>query len=87
MDEFTHLEHASELVTVDMELMRRLLKLAENALGNAVECLEQHDKHRGRETRKNRAIANLYISDIALCHDSISEIRAAIGWPEMADEV
>ena len=68
------------MTTVDQELLRRALVVANDAKELATEMLTQHDATLGRTTRKNRMWAFELERTIARAETTIGELRRALGW-------
>jgi len=68
-------------VSVDQEVLRRCIIVAESAADNARECLNTHDNTVGRTTRKNRTLADLYEREIKAAGLMVMELRQLLGWP------
>ena len=68
----------STLVSVDQELLRRAIAVAEAATENAAECLQIHDNTLGRTTRKNKAVGDLLERDVEEARRLMRELRSVL---------
>jgi hypothetical protein len=68
-------------VSVNEEILRRALAIAEDAREFSLELLTRHDEDLGRNTMKNKMWAEQLEKSIAQAKVGITELRAALGWP------
>ena len=73
------LELQPTFVSVDMELIRKSLAIAEDAKEFAQELLTRHDDELGRTTKKNKMWADQLEKSIAQTVSGISDLRKALG--------
>jgi hypothetical protein len=66
-------------VSVDMEIIRKSLAIAEDAKEFAQELLTRHDDELGRTTKKNKMWADQLEKSIAQTVSGISDLRKALG--------
>ena len=68
------------MITVDQELLRRALVVAEDCNEFAAELLIHHDANLGRTTKKNQMWAEELEKAIVRADVAIVELRRALGW-------
>jgi len=68
-------------VSVNEEVLRRALAVADDAREFAQELLTRHDEDLGRTTMKNKMWAEQLEKSIAQAKVGITELRTALGWP------
>jgi hypothetical protein len=68
-------------VSVDQELIRRVITVVESAIENASECMMTHDHNLGRTTRKNKYVGDMYERDVEESRQLRRELRVVMGWP------
>ena len=68
------------MTTVDQELLRRALVVAQDCTELATELLIQHDRNLGRTTKKNQMWAEELEKAIIRADATIGELRRALGW-------
>ncbi len=68
-------------VSVNQEIVRRALAIAEDAREFAQELLTRHDEELGRTTLKNKMWAEQLEKSITQAKVGITELRTALGWP------
>lgn len=75
------MEMQPTFVSVDQEILRRALAIAEDAREFAQELLTRHDEELGRTTLKNKMWAEQLEKSITQAKVGITELRTALGWP------
>ena len=65
--------------SVDTELLRLAIAVAEAAIENATACMQIHDSTLGRTTRKNKHIGDLLDGDIELAQRLMRELKCHVG--------
>lgn len=68
-------------VSVDIEVLRAALAIAEDAREFAQELLTRHDDELGRTTKKNRMWAEQLEKSVNQAKVGIERLRTALGWP------
>jgi hypothetical protein len=67
--------------SINEEVLRRALAVAEDAREFAQELLARHDEELGRTTKKNKIWAEQLEKSIAQAKVGITELRTTLGWP------
>ena len=73
-------QHMATFITVDQELLRRALVVAQDCTELASEMLVHHDANFGRTTKKNQMWAAELEKAIVRADVAIVELRRALGW-------
>ena len=67
--------------SVDQEILRAALAVAEDCRDFATELLAIHDANLGRELKRHKMMAMELEKSIANARKTIEQMRAAMGWP------
>ena len=78
---FVHQGHQPTHVTLDQEILRASLAVAEDCRDFGTELLAIHDANLGRELKRHKMMAMELEKSIANARKTIEQMRAAMGWP------
>jgi cytochrome c-type biogenesis protein CcmE len=73
--------HQPTFLSVDQEIVRTAMAIAEDAREFAQELLTRHDEELGRTTLKNKMWAEQLEKSINQAKVGITDFRKCLGWP------
>ena len=73
--------HQPTFSSVDQEILRASLAVAEDCRDFGTELLAAHDANLGRELKRHKMMAMELEKSIANARKTIEQMRAAMGWP------
>lgn len=78
---FVHQGHQPLMCSVNQEILRAAMAVAEDCRDFATELLAIHDANLGRELKRHNMMAIELEKSVANARKTIEQMRAAMGWP------